>query len=80
MDNGGSMLYLLCFCRIHLAALKYNENCDRPLILDEEGKEKLRVEFLKYKGGKGKARTVRPERTNSEYILKCSKYNIVIHK
>ena len=56
-------------CRLLLSALLYNENCDRPVIMDEDGKQKMRVEYLKYKSGVGKAKFVRPPPTKSELIV-----------
>jgi len=45
--------------RLKLAALHYNENCSRPALTDDEGNVRVRVSYLKYKGGRGTARTMR---------------------
>ena len=63
-------MYVICFftstfCvyfRIRLAALRYNENCKREPVTG-----KMRVEYVKYKGGKGKARVVRPQTTYGNF-------------
>ena len=56
----------LFFDRLLLAALRYNENCNRELLLDESGELKLTVSYLKYKGGKGKASKVREPPTTGK--------------
>ena len=50
---------------MYLAAIHYNENCDRAIIQepDESGQPKLRVEFVKWMAGRGKAKVVRQKPT-----------------
>jgi hypothetical protein len=64
-----SVLKLRTFFRTLIAALRYNENCQRPVIVEEEHREKLRVEYLKYMGGKGKAVKVREDGTHGRYSV-----------
>ena len=61
------------YLSVLLAALLYNENCDQPLLEDEDGKQQLRVEYLKYQSGVGEAKGVRPPKTKGSN-MQCAIY------
>jgi hypothetical protein len=62
-----------CF-RLLLAALHFSENSSQTPIEEDDGSGvKLTVEYVKYMKGKGKAVRVRPETTNSKFLLHFNK-------
>lgn len=56
--------------RLLLAAIHYNENCDREPVMDG-GAPVLQVKYLKYRHGRGSARLIRPPPTYGMSKLHC---------
>lgn len=52
-----------------MAALRYNENSDRPMLTDAHGQNKLRVEYKKFMSGQGRAKEVRGKLTSGNIEL-----------
>ena len=61
-------------CRLLLAAIHYNENCDREVVeeTDDTGVShpKLRVEYVKWMQGRGKAKVVRCQPTKGKFTFR----------
>ena len=62
-----------CYHRLKLAAMHYNENSDREIVMEttdsDEDVVKLRVEYRKYMQGEGRAAPVRASTTNGWYSM-----------
>lgn len=54
-------------CSLLLAAMHYNENCTREVLLDEDGGERLQVQFAKWRKGKATCRPKRSPVTTREF-------------
>ena len=51
-----------------MAAIHHNHNCQREILRDSEGLAKVRIIYLKFKGGEASSKVQREQTSYSKWI------------